>query len=242
MAVRWLCIAAALLLNGAAALAGGVLAEAWLVSHRLALIGFAAGVLLGATLLDIVPEAIAASGTGSLVWLLASFVLMALFEATVARHGHRRGVAPSRVVPLALLGSDALHNIADGAAIAASFLSSIRLGVVTTLAVILHEVPEEIGDYVLLRASGISRGRALLALSGVQLTAGLGAAATLLAWSRFESLSGVVLAVAAGTFLYISATDLLPAVLHVDERDRGRPLGLLGFAAGVMIAAVVTLT
>jgi zinc and cadmium transporter len=240
MTTIWLWIALAVLADGAAALAGGLLAEDWLLRHRLALTGFAAGVLLAATMLDIVPEAIEASGTSVLAWLLASFVIMALFEQAVARHGHRRGVRPPRIVPLALLGSDALHNVADGAAIAAAFLSSIRLGIVTSIAVILHELPEEIADYVLLRSSGFSRRRALLALSGVQLTAALGALATAVAWSLLERVSGVVLAVAGGTFLYIAATDLLPAVLHAGEGDRHRRHGVLGFLLGVAMAVAAT--
>lgn len=237
-AIPWVWIVAAILFDGLAALAGGLVGEAWLARHRAGWIGFAAGTLLGATLLDILPEAVEASGATALSWALASFVLMALFEWTVS-HRHRRGPA-APVLPAALLGSDALHNLGDGAAIAASFVSSPRLGVLTTLAVILHEVPEELGDYVLLRAAGVSRRRALLALAGVQLTAALGAAATLAAWSAFAHLSGVVLAIAAGTFLYIAATDLLPAVLHADEDRPERRSGMLGFLIGAALTVIAS--
>jgi zinc and cadmium transporter len=137
-----------------------------------------------------------------------------------------------------LLGSDALHNIGDGAAIAAAFLVSPRLGVVTALAVIAHEVPEEIGDYALLRAAGMARGRALLAMAGVQLTAGLGALITVLAASAWAQAAGYVLGLASGTFLYIGATDLLPEVLHERGRETASRQAVLGFGAGVVVAVV----
>jgi zinc and cadmium transporter len=138
-----------------------------------------------------------------------------------------------------LLGSDALHNIGDGATIAAAFLSSTRLGAVTTVAVLAHELPQEVGDYVLLRAAGIRRAPALLRLGAVQLTAAIGAGAVAFASSLFARASGIVLAVAGGTFLHIGATDLLPEVVHGEGEQRGRAGAVLGLLLG--IAAVASL-
>jgi zinc and cadmium transporter len=235
MAATWLYVMLAILLDGAAGLTGGLLPEAWLTRYRATLVGFAAGVLLGAALLDILPDAIRAGGVSVLDFTLGTFVVMALFEWAIARHHHRRGEEPTPALPVALLGSDALHNIGDGAAIAAAFLLSPRLGVTTALAVIVHEVPEEIGDYALLRAAGLSRRSALLALAGVQLSAGLGAAATLLAWTTLHQISGHVLAIAGGTFLYISGADLLPDVLRVHSGPGPRHGAMLGFLLGLLI-------
>ena len=235
---RWLWIAAAITLDGAAALAGGALPEAWLTRHRPGLLGFAAGTLLVAAMLDILPEAIEVRGTEALWWSASSFVVIAMLEWSLSRHVHRRGGSPATVSPLVLLGSDALHNLADGMAIAAAFLVSVPLGIVTSLAVIVHEVPEEVGDYVLLRAAGLTKRRALLANTGVQLTAAVGAIATVVAASQTAQLTGIALSIAAGTFLFIAATDLLPEVLRQDVERRDRTEAALGFMLGVVVVGV----
>jgi len=235
---RWLWIAAAITFDGVAALVGGALPEAWLTRHRPALLGFAAGTLLVAAMLDILPAAIELRGPEALWWSAGSFVVIAMFEWSLRRHVHRRGGAPGVVSPLVLLGSDGLHNLADGMAIAAAFLVSVPLGIVTSLAVIVHEVPEEVGDYVLLRAAGLSKRRALLANTGVQLTAAVGAIATLLAAAQTTQLTGIALSIAAGSFLFIAATDLLPEVLRQDMGRRDRTEAALGFVLGVVAIAI----
>jgi zinc and cadmium transporter len=236
---EWLWITAAVMVNGAVALVGGILPEAWLARRRAGLIGFAAGTLLVAALLDILPEAIEAYGPEAMWWCAGGFIVAALAEWSLTSHIHRRGGgAPAPVPPLTLLGSDALHNISDGMAIAAAFLISVPLGIVTSLAVIVHELPEEVGDYVLLRAAGVSRRRALVALAGVQATAALGAFGTLAAASYTASLAGIALAIAAGTFLFIAATDLLPEVLRKDTTRHDRTESVVGFALGVMVVAI----
>jgi zinc and cadmium transporter len=117
-------------------------------------------------------------------------------------------------VPIALLAADALHNIGDGMAIAAAFLVSRRIGLVTSIAVIVHEVPEEIADYTLLRSAGLARTPAVLALAAVQLTAAIGAAGTLVASAQITAAAPVLLAVAAGTFVHIAAIDLAPELIR----------------------------
>ncbi|HET7503377.1 MAG TPA: ZIP family metal transporter [Kofleriaceae bacterium] len=231
---RWLWIAAAILVDGLAALVGGVLPDAWLARRRTSLIGFAAGALLAAAMLDILPEALAARGPQALWWATASFTVIALIEWLLSSHVHRRGGTPAAVSPLALLGSDALHNLADGVAIATAFVVSVPVGVVTALAVVVHEVPEEVGDYILLRAAGVSRRRALLALAGVQATAALGAIATLAAAEQTGQVIGIALSIAAGAFLFIAATDLLPEVLRSGTTGRDRIGAAAGFVLGIV--------
>ena len=235
---RWIWIATAVTFDGAAALVGGVLPEAWLERRRAGLIGFATGTLLAAAMLDILPAAITARGTNALWWCAGSFVVVAVAEWSLSSHVHRRGGSPASVQPLTLLASDALHNISDGMAIAAAFLISIPLGIVTSLAVIVHEVPEEVGAYVLLRAAGVTMRRALLALAGVQATAAIGAAGTIVAAAHTEQLTGVALSIAAGTFLFIAATDLLPEVLRRGITTRDRREALIGFLLGIVAIAV----
>ena len=237
--VEWAWIASAIAINGAVALVAGLIPEAWLARRRAGLIGFAAGTLLVAALLDILPEAIEARGPEALWWCTGSFIAVAFAEWTLSGHVHRRGGgAPASVPPLTLLGSDALHNISDGMAIAAAFLISVPLGVVTSLAVIVHELPEEVGDYVLLRAAGVTKRRALLALAGVQATAALGALGILVAAAQTASLAGIALAIATGTFLFIAATDLLPEVLRKDATHHDRTESVVGFGLGAAVVAI----
>jgi zinc and cadmium transporter len=228
MGLRVLWIAIAVLLDGAAGLAGALLPERALGRAQPSLLGFAVGAVLAAALLDLMPEAAARLGTTAFTIALASFVVLSIVE----------WMTPRTIVP-ALLGSDALHNIADGAAIAAAFLASTRLGVVTSAVVILHEVPEEVGDYVILRSAGIRRTRALALLAAVQLTAAIGALAVLFASAHWAHADGPVLAIAAGTFLYVGATNLLPELLR-GELAEHRLSAALGLVLGAGLMFVVT--
>jgi zinc and cadmium transporter len=199
-------------------------------------VSFAAGALLAAVFLDILPEAIAALGPRAALWAGAGFALAGAFEGLVSRHEHE-GAAPTRGMPSVLLASDALHNVGDGAAVAAAFLLSPRAGLVASVAVIAHEVPQEVGDFALLRHAGMRRGRALIALAATQLTAAVGALGVLLVQPLVTRLAGTILALAAGSFLYVGTIDLAP-YLRVSAR-RGRRMRLAGFLAGVATVAAV---
>ncbi|MCY1074143.1 ZIP family metal transporter [Archangium lansingense] len=241
----------AVLADGLAGLTGGLLSERWLKRHLSALVAFAAGALIGAVFLEILPEAVEAAGTGAFRWALASFLALTFVEWFLGPHHHDHSAhapghphhhdgltsAPSTVVP-SLLAADALHNLGDGAAVAAAFLASPEAGLAAALAVIAHELPQEVGDYALLRAAGLSRVRALLALGAVQLTALAGAGAVLLGSQWMDGLEGIILALASGTFLYIGATDLLPELRRIQTPGaaRGR---LLGFLLGLALVATV---
>lgn len=231
--MTWLWIAVAIVVDGAAGLVGGLLPDDWIERRKTGLVGFAAGALLAAALLDILPEALAARGTEALYWALGAFVLGALAEWALSAHVHRRGRTPGPASPVVLLGSDALHNIGDGIAIAASFLISVPIGIVTSLAVIVHEVPEELGDYALLRTAGMTKKQALIALGLVQLTAALGALGTLIAATQTKAFAGIALSISAGTFLFIATVDLLPAVLRSAVRGRERTQAVVGFLLGL---------
>lgn len=225
--VIWLWITVAIVLDGIAALVGGVLPERWIIRYRGAMLGFAAGALLASGLGDLLPEALAVEGpvaVGS--WGAGSMVVLWVIERWSARVEHHR---TRPIAPPALLFSDALHNIGDGIAIAAAFVVSVRVGAVTAAAVLVHELPEELADYALLRAAGMGKRRALLSLAGVQLTAGIGAAGTLLVSSLMTRAQGIVLSVACGLFVYIAAIDLIPELVRM--RSRSAPVtGLLGAA------------
>lgn len=232
----------AVLADGVAGLAGGLLSEQWLRRHLQVFVGFAAGALLTAVFLELLPEAVATEGASAFRWAFASFMVLAVMEWLMGHHHHGTSDShhhphhhhdfpgtQSRTLPAALLTSDGLHNLGDGAAVAAAFLVSPEAGIATALAIIAHELPQEVGDYALLRAAGFSRARALIALTLVQLTAALGAGAVLLGSHLVQNLEGIVLAIASGTFLYIGATDLLPEMRSASPAEgRGQWLGVLG--------------
>jgi zinc and cadmium transporter len=232
-------IAIVVVIDGIAGLAGGLLTERWLRRRQLYLVGLAAGALVAAVFLDVLPEAVAGSGTDALTWAFVGFVALALLEWLVGGHHHGDEARVRATLPVTLLVSDALHNLADGAAIAAAFLGAPRAGVAVAIAVIAHEIPQEVGDYALLRAAGWSRRRALTALASVQASAVVGALGIRLAAGHFHHLAGAALALAAGTFLYIGATDLLPE-LHSGRDLRERRQRLYGFATGVALIVLAS--
>jgi zinc and cadmium transporter len=214
----------------------GLVPERWLTRAREPLVGFAAGVLLATTFLDILPEALGELSTPVVLALvLASMTVMLVLEWTIGHRGQLGDSARTRGLATILLGADAFHNAADGAAIAAAFVASTRLGVITAAAVIIHEVPEEVADYVLLRRAGMPRLRALVAMAGVQLTAAIGAIATLIGAAAWRPVSAVALAVAGGTFLHIAEVDLIPTVLERGSTRRRRAEVLLALLAGLAV-------
>jgi zinc and cadmium transporter len=237
----WFFITVTILADGLAGLVGGLLSERWLARHQATLVGFAAGAMLAAVFLDILPESVRSFGDrGALGWAFGGFVAMALLEWLLGSHHRPETGTPPRTLPMSLLISDALHNFCDGAAVAAAFLVSRHAGMGVALSVIAHELPQEVGDYAILRAAGWSRRRGLFALAGVQLTAALGAVGVVLAAQRLQTVTAAVLAIAAGTFLYIGATDLLPEV-HSGRTPTDRRERMLGFVCGVVsIALLVT--
>jgi zinc and cadmium transporter len=179
------------------------------------LVSYATGTLLGAALLGLLPEAIEQGeltpslGT-VLVGLIAFFVLERLL---IWRHCHAEG--PCEVHGTAgylILAGDAMHNFVDGAVIAAAFMSSIPLGIATGIAVIAHELPQEVGDFAILLDNGFTRMRALKwnLISGSTTIPG-----ALLAYVGLQHLpqfNATILALSAASFLYIGLADLVPGL------------------------------
>jgi zinc and cadmium transporter len=227
--MTWLWVTLAVLLDGALVLVAGVLRDHWLDRYRGPMLGFATGTLLASGLGELLPEAVARDGSIALATIAGTMIALGIVERVSARGPHHRD---RPILPVALLGSDALHNLGDGMAIAAAFLVEPRIGIVTSAAVMLHELPEEIADYALLRAAGMARRRALVWLVVVQLTAGIGAAATLLASSLIADIEGMLVAIACGMFLYIALIALLPELWRVRSR---------GTVIAVVVGAAITL-
>lgn len=211
------------------------------------LIAFAAGTMLAAALLDILPEAVSLAGDqaeGVFAALLASLVGFYLLErAALWRHAHpghdgHEAETPSAGAAWAVLLGDGVHNFVDGILIAAAFLVDPWLGVTTALAVVAHEVPQELGDFVLLLSAGWSKRKALLANAVSSLASVFGG---IVGWLALESARGAlpyVLAVAAGSFLYIAVADLMPLLHRRRVIDGFFPQSAL-LAAGLVCIPVV---
>ena len=209
------------------------------------LISYAIGAMLGAVFLDIVPHAVESSGdihslTGTLLaGILGFFVLEKLVLWRHCHHDHceahdARPVTHDhgRSGMLILIG-DTFHNFVDGVLIAAAFMESTQLGIVTAVAIIAHEVPQELGDFVVLVHSGYSRARALLfnAMSGMATV--VGGVLAYFALSAAREAVPFLLAVAAASMIYVAVADLIPG-LHKRTELRATVQQVLLIALGVI--------
>jgi zinc and cadmium transporter len=205
------------------------------------LVSYAVGTLLGAALLALVPQALSAlPPTPVFASLLAGILTFFILEKLVLwRHCHDDGECQihSSAATLVIVG-DAVHTFVDGVVIAAAALVSLPLGVTTAIAVAVHEIPQEAGDFAILLAAGKSRLQALT-LNLVSAAGGLtGATLMLLFGSQVPGIVPFVLAFAAGNFLYVAMADLIPH-LHRGSLDPSavRQIVLIGF--GILTIAVL---
>ena len=191
------------------------------VSHLLS--SFAAGALLGTAFLDLLPEAIHESGgeAGIIVWVLVGMLVFFILERFIHffHHHHEHAVTDKPVVALLMTG-DSIHNFIDGVVIAATFMVSIPLGVVTTLAVAAHEIPQEIGDFAILLDRGWSKAKIVVANVFSSLASVAGALIGYFAAGFFEGQLSYLLAAVAGIFTYIAASDLIPEIHHRAGHER----------------------
>jgi len=199
---------------GAIAGAALLLAVPGVVRNRLVplLISFATGTLLGAAFLGMIPAGLEqAPAREVLTAVLAGIVLFFILEKLVLwRHCHERNCeVHGQAAPLILIG-DAFHNFVDGVVIAAAFLTSVPLGVATAIAVIAHEVPQEIGDFAILLDSGYSKTKALILNTLSAITTLPGALLAYFWLAEAQSLVPYVLALSAASFIYIATADLVP--------------------------------
>lgn len=211
------------------------------------LVSFAVGALLAGAFLHILPEAIEQNGDSHtvLIFVLVGMILFYMIEKFMWWHHchhtpHRECKRGVKTVAYLNLVGDGLHNVLDGAVIATTYLASIPLGIIATLAVIAHEVPQEIGDFGILVFGGFSKFRALAwnFISG--LTAFLGALGVYFLASRFEGVLVYLMALSAGSFIYIAGVDLIPH-LH-EEKELKKSLIQFGcILAGILVIVVLNL-
>jgi len=177
----------------------------------LMLVSFASGSLLGGAFLHLIPEALSPYDESVFIVILVGIFVFFLLEKSLWKHCHEKECPVHPFAYLNLFG-DGLHNFIDGLIIAASFLVSIPLGTAATMAVISHEVPQEIGDFGILVYGGLSKNKALFYNFLTAITAIVGATFmyVLYVFSPFIPNVAYLLAFAAGSFIYIATTDLIP--------------------------------
>ena len=202
------------------------------------LVSFSAGALLGDAFIHLLPEAAEMTGFGlniSLYTLMGIFAFFILEKIIHWRHCHipTSTKHPHPYGTMNLVG-DAFHNFIDGMIIAGSYLVSIPLGFATTLAVIAHEIPQEVGDFGILLHAGYSKGKALFFNFLSALTAVLGAVITVLIGTKIGNLTTILVPFTAGGFIYIAGSDLLPE-LNKECDPRKSVLQLIGILVGVIV-------
>ncbi|MFA4888616.1 MAG: ZIP family metal transporter [Candidatus Omnitrophota bacterium] len=206
----------------------------------LCLIGFSAGALIGGAFLHILPEALANKLNSEAVfyYVLLGIVLFFLLERYLYwRHCHQESCKVHPFTYLNLVGG-AFHNCIDGMSIAASYLISPKVGVVTTIAIILHEIPHELGDFAVLVYGGFSKKKALLYNYISAFAATIGALAVYFISDFAKGSLNFILPLTAGGFIYIAATDLIPQI-HKESNSKRAAWAFVAFLCGIgfMIAA-----
>lgn len=229
------------LLAGAATLAGiylVMLKEDWSRRNSILLISFSAGVLLSVGLGHLLPEA-ETSVANAPFWLLTSFVFFYIIEHSLILHTcFESGECEAHPIDrIALIGLG-FHSLLDGIVIGVSFEISVALGAVATLSVILHKLPDGISMSSILLHSGYKRSRILLYSWLVALATPIGAIGSfILLRDLSPNILGILLAVAAGSFLYVAATDLIPEI-HKKSQLLNIILVVLGIAFPFLVRAL----
>lgn len=201
------------------------------------LVSVSVGVLLGDAFLHLIPEA-AQENSGLSLWLylLGGIMVFFILEKIIHwRHCHV-STGPEHPHPLGLMNlvGDSLHNFFDGVIIASSFLVSPSLGLATLIAVIAHEIPQEIGNFGVLLYAGYQRRRALLLNFFTALTALLGAAFVVLFGTQISGFDSFAIPFTAGGFIYIATADLIPEMKKETSWQKSL-VQLLAIILGILI-------
>lgn len=236
------------LIGGAASLVGAFLIinlkkRAGKLSDKLT--SFAAGVLITIAILDLLPEAFEATANIKMTawWVLLGILLVFLMEKSGLWFHHHDGTHGHKPTVTGIFWGDALHNFIDGFAIGAAFLLSTDAGVLTAVAVGLHELPKEMADFTIYLRSGYSNLKTILLNLTSSLVAVLGGVSVYLSRGFVTNYEGYLLALTAGMFLFIALADLIPEMHEgMEGADRkNKIIWLLVFVAGLGVGIVSSL-
>lgn len=220
-----------------------IFSEKNLKKLTLPLVSFSTGALLGGAFLHLLPQAIESheNHLNIFVWVLIGFATFFILEQFINwHHCHRSPSEHKHPVTYLILLGDGIHNFIDGIVIAGAFLIDIRLGVVTWMVTATHEIPQELGDFGIMIHGGWSKAKALLFnfLSG--LTMVVGGILTFFFSSQINTV--LLLAFAAGNFIYIGASDLIPEIKHYTSIKRNIIHSTIFFAAILLLFAIKVLS
>jgi len=217
------------------------------------LVSFATGTLLGAALLGLLPDAFESAGVdgarGIGIALAGGIGAFFILEKLVLwRHSHSEEYADhgahhhhhehrDKASAFLVLVGDGIHNALDGVIVAAAFLSDVKLGIVTAVAIMAHEIPQEVGDFAVLLNSGMSRGRALFWNVATTLTSMIGGTVAYFALGSALDVLPYALAIAAACFIYVAVADLIPG-LHRRVSPRESIAQVILITAGLVVIAI----
>ena len=209
------------------------LKEAFLKRTLMSLVAFASGSLIGGAFIHLLPEAFEQTGQTAFYYVIAGIMLFFVMEKFLYwRHCHD-GTCPVHIFAYLNLIGDGIHNFIDGMIIAASYIISYDLGVTTTIAVILHEIPQEIGDFGVLIFGGMSKKKAL-AFNFLSALAAIVGALVTYNLAFLHNIEQILVPFAAGGFIYIAATDLMPE-LHKQHLVRESIIQLAAILTGIAL-------
>lgn len=200
------------------------------------LVSFSAGALLGDVFIHLLPEI--AEGNNftlqSSLFILSGILFGLITEKVIHRNHCHMPITKDHVHHFAIMNlvGDFVHNIIDGLIIGASYMVSIPVGIATTLAVLLHEIPQEIWDFGVLIHGGMSKKRALLLNFLTGLSAIVGVIIALLINNYTHNITSFLIPFAAGSFIYIAGADLIPE-LHKENKTGQAILQILSFLIGI---------
>ena len=207
------------------------------------IVSFSSGSLFGDAFIHLLPEAVGKHGFTVMVSLftLCGIAGMFVVEKIIHwRHVHYPEQTEMESFAYMNLLGDAVHNLLDGVVIAAAYAADLRVGIATTIAILFHEIPQEMGDFGVLVHGGVSRGRALFFNLITALTALAGAAATIFLINMADQMTVFLIPFSAGTFIYIAGSDLIPQ-LHKEKALQDSLLQLLFFFLGIAVMVILRL-
>lgn len=207
------------------------------------MLAFSSGILLGTTFYDLIPEGYTHIQDAIYTWVIVGVVAFFVLEKFIHWHQHVEEMEEDKrskrhVAYLTLVG-DGIHNLLDGAIIGVTFLTSIPLGIATTIAVVAHEVPHELGDFFLLIYGGFSNKKALWYNFLSALTAIIGTVVIFVFSQDILRFSPYLIGFAAGNFLYIAASDLIPE-LHEKKRAATSIIQTICLVASILLIASIS--
>ena len=206
------------------------------------LVAFAAGTMLGASFFDVLPEALKIFGENTFFYVLIGILIFFVVERYIHwHHCHYYHEKHEEIQPMAYLNliGDGVHNFIDGTIIAASFITNLQLGIISTIAIASHEIPQEMGDFAIILKGGLKPKKGLLFNLLSALLCVIGGLITLFFVNISQSIKPILLSIAGGGFIYLSLVDIVPD-LHKEIKTQIIILESLSLFMGILTMFFLT--